>query len=73
MFLMVFLGHPGLDINVGEFLDNIQLNNLKDIFEKEEVRNVQLIEGYKSLSLSIVSFLTACNTFLFPDLLGCVG
>lgn len=30
-------GHPGLDINVGEFLDNIQLKNLKDIFEKEEV------------------------------------
>ena len=30
-------GHPGLDINVGEFLDNIQLKNLKDIFEQEEV------------------------------------
>lgn len=29
--------HPGLDINVGEFLDNIQLKNLKDIFEQEEV------------------------------------
>ena len=35
---VLFSGHPGLDINVGEFLDNIQLNNLKEIFEKEEVR-----------------------------------
>lgn len=46
---MAFLGHPGLDINVGEFLDNIQLNNLKDIFEKEEVRNVKLIVGCNRL------------------------
>lgn len=43
-------GHPGLDIDVGEFLDNIQLNNLKDIFEKEQVRRVlQLTISYKYL------------------------
>ena len=59
---------------MGEFLDNIQLNNLKDIFEKEEVRNAKLIVGCKSLySINNVSFLTPCNTFWFPDLLGCAG
>ena len=34
----IFLGHPGLDLDVGEFLDSLQLNNLKDIFEKEQAR-----------------------------------
>ena len=38
-FYLGFLGHPGLDIDVGEFLDSLQLNNLKDIFEKEQVSN----------------------------------
>jgi len=28
-----------LDLDVGEFLDSLQLNNLKDIFEKEQVRD----------------------------------
>ena len=50
---------------MGEFLDNIQLNNLKDIFEKEEVRNGKLTVVYKSLSINNVSFLTAGNAFGF--------
>ena len=36
----IFLGHPGLDLDVGEFLDSLQLNNLKDIFEKEQVSSI---------------------------------
>jgi hypothetical protein len=34
----VLSGHPGLDVDVGQFLDSLQLNNLKDIFEREQVR-----------------------------------
>lgn len=52
--LLIFFniaGHPGLDINVGEFLDNIQLKNLKDIFEQEEV----------SLSLGFLEMALKCR------------
>ncbi|XP_029212832.2 poly [ADP-ribose] polymerase tankyrase-1-like [Acropora muricata] len=46
----VFQGHPGLDINVGEFLDNIQLKNLKDIFEQEEISWDVLVDmGHEEL------------------------
>ena len=37
----IFLGHPGLDLDVGEFLDSLQLNNLKDIFEKEQASRMK--------------------------------
>ena len=40
-----FLGHPGLDLDVGEFLDSLQLNNLKDIFEKEQVSGMKRLES----------------------------
>lgn len=43
---MFFTGHPGLDLDVGEFLDNLQLNNLKEIFEKEQVRNCEKSSQY---------------------------
>ncbi|XP_028512448.1 poly [ADP-ribose] polymerase tankyrase [Exaiptasia diaphana] len=33
-------GHPGLDVDVGQFLDSLQLNNLKEIFEREQVRRL---------------------------------
>ncbi|KAK2573093.1 Poly [ADP-ribose] polymerase tankyrase-1 [Acropora cervicornis] len=47
---IVFQGHPGLDINVGEFLDNIQLKNLKDIFEQEEISWDVLVDmGHEEL------------------------
>lgn len=42
-----FQGHPGLDLDVGEFLDGLQLNNLKDIFEKEQVGTVKSILDVK--------------------------
>ena len=29
-----------MDLDVGEFLDSLQLNNLKDIFEKEQVSSI---------------------------------
>ena len=41
----IFLGHPGLDLDVGEFLDSLQLNNLKDIFEKEQVSSIWGLEN----------------------------
>ena len=40
-----FLGHPGLDLDVGEFLDSLQLNNLKDIFEKEQASSMKRLES----------------------------
>ena len=40
-----FLGHPGLDLDVGEFLDSLQLNNLKDIFEKEQESSMKRLES----------------------------
>ena len=39
------LGHPGLDLDVGEFLDSLQLNNLKDIFEKEQASSIWELEN----------------------------
>ena len=41
----IFLGHPGLDLDVGEFLDSLQLNNLKDIFEKEQASSMKRLEN----------------------------
>ena len=32
---------------MGEFLDSLQLNNLKDIFEKEQVRDYEKYPGCK--------------------------
>ena len=32
-----------MDLDVGDFLDSLQLNNLKDIFEKEQVRNCKKV------------------------------
>ena len=29
-----------MDLDVGEFLDSLQLNNLKDIFEKEQASSI---------------------------------
>ena len=40
-----FLGHPGLDLDVGEFLDSLQFNNLKDIFEKEQASSMKRLES----------------------------
>jgi len=36
--MYVVVGHPILDMDVGQFLDGLQLNNLKEIFEREQVR-----------------------------------
>ena len=41
----IFLDHPGLDLDVGEFLDSLQLNNLKDIFEKEQASSIWGLEN----------------------------
>ena len=30
-----------MDLDVGEFLDSLQLNNLKDIFEKEQASRMK--------------------------------
>ena len=35
----LLLGLPGLDLDVGQFLDNLQLSNLKEIFEREQVKD----------------------------------
>ena len=40
-----FLGHPGLDLDVGKFLDSLQLNNLKDMFEKEQASSMKRLES----------------------------
>ena len=34
-----------MDLDVGEFLDSLQLNNLKDIFEKEQVSSIWGLEN----------------------------
>ena len=34
-----------MDLDVGEFLDSLQLNNLKDIFEKEQASSMKGIEN----------------------------
>ena len=34
-----------MDLDVGEFLDSLQLNNLKDIFEKERASSMKRLEN----------------------------
>ena len=34
-----------MDLDVGEFLDSLQLNNLKDIFEKEQASSMKRLEN----------------------------
>ncbi|XP_073238296.1 poly [ADP-ribose] polymerase tankyrase-1-like [Porites lutea] len=47
---IILPGHPGLDLDVGEFLDSLQLNNLKDIFEKEQISWDVLVDmGHEEL------------------------
>ncbi|XP_020907547.1 poly [ADP-ribose] polymerase tankyrase-2 [Exaiptasia diaphana] len=43
-------GHPGLDVDVGQFLDSLQLNNLKEIFEREQISWDVLVDmGHEEL------------------------
>ena len=51
----IFLGHPGLDLDVGEFLDSLQLNNLKDIFEKEQASRMKGLENTVFQSFAEIS------------------
>ncbi|XP_073238297.1 poly [ADP-ribose] polymerase tankyrase-2-like [Porites lutea] len=47
---IILPGYPGLDLDVGEFLDSLQLNNLKDIFEKEQISWDVLVDmGHEEL------------------------
>lgn len=48
---------------MGEFLDSLQLNNLKDIFEKEQVRDYEKYSGCKIKGEKVLFILIACNTF----------
>ncbi|KAK3704735.1 hypothetical protein QZH41_001082 [Actinostola sp. cb2023] len=42
--------HPGLDVDVGQFLDSLQLNNLKEIFEREQISWDVLVDmGHEEL------------------------
>lgn len=34
-----------MDLDEGEFLDSLQLNNLKDIFEKEQASSMKRLEN----------------------------
>ena len=34
-----------MDLDVGEFLDSLQLNNLKDVFEKEQASRMKGLEN----------------------------
>ena len=34
-----------MDLDVGEFLDSLQLNNLKGIFEKEQASSMKRLEN----------------------------
>lgn len=49
--VVVVIGHPILDMDVGQFLDGIQLNNLKEIFEREQVRKFLFHSSTRSFQL----------------------
>ena len=54
----IFLGHPGLDLDEGEFLYSLQLNNLKDIFEKEQASRMK---GHENTVLKSFAEISACE------------
>ena len=43
-----------MDLDVGEFLDSLQLNNLKDIFEKEQASSIWGLENTVLKGLNIL-------------------
>ena len=44
-----------MDLDVGEFLDSLQLNNLKDIFEKEQASRMKGLENTVFQSFAEIS------------------
>ena len=47
-----------MDLDVGEFLDSLQLNNLKDIFEKEQASRMK---GHENTVFKSFADISACE------------
>ena len=58
---MLFAVHPGLDVDIGQFLTSLQISHLNDIFEQEQVSRFKY--QYLSFCPETITLLTLRHLF----------